>query len=559
MNLVVLPQLVKGMCEAVVVRWIKGPGEQISFGDPLWEVETEKAIVELESPFSGTVRMVHCQPGDVIPIGFQAAQIGAPQEPVLDLCKTSGSGSRDSSSGIASVVETTVENTSEGVESESVAERSESQEVIIPFPQIQREATQEESVCLQATGTLGSCSSAGILSPAPLSGVRSPHPYLRSTGNHTRYYRDDSPAESCEPYSDRNCAALLNAGSISDRFFASGNIAPGKSATDKYSSGNIAPGKSVSGNSAFTNVAGENPSSTPGASHSVSKPLAAVADLTRCASVVGPCEMPQPAFSDGLDSSPQNALSNAENSSSITDKWLQMDLETLPAVEKTIPLSPLRRTIAQRMTYSAQNIPTSVLFRKADVSELVKMRLKVNRFSKCKISLNDYVTRAIVVALTQTAGINVSFENNQITQYSDINLGFAVDATDGLLVPVIHKAQNMDIVELAQRSKNLIQLANDGKLTLRDYSHPTFSISNTGVFGVEYTVPIIVAPQAGIMGIGAVVDEPVLKDGTWESHKKLGLSYAFDHRVIDGALGAKFLQNTINLLENPLELIWKED
>ncbi len=387
MNLVVLPQLVKGMSEAVVVRWVKGPGEQISLGDPLWEVETEKAIVELESPFSGTVRMVHCQPGDVIPIGFQAAQIGAPQEPILDLHETSGSGFRESSSVVASAVETTVGTAvgtalgtavgtvGEGIDSGSGAERLE--DVIIPFPQIQREAQQEESVCLQATGTLGSCGSTGVLSPAPLSGIRSPHSYLRAAGTHTEYYRVDSPTDFCEPSSDRDSAASLNAGSISDRFFAPGNAAtknlspgnaaPGKSAsgniaqgktalgnaasgkpapgksssgkfaTDKFSQGNAASGQSVSGSAEFSNIAAENPTPILGSLYSAPESLASVADLTRCASAAAPTEIPQPLFSGELESAAQDAESNAENSASIAEKWLQMDFETSPAVEKTIP------------------------------------------------------------------------------------------------------------------------------------------------------------------------------------------------------------------------------
>ena len=281
-----------------------------------------------------------------------------------------------------------------------------------------------------------------------------------------------------------------------------------------------------------------------------SAPLASVSDLSGGASAAG---------NVSRNYYPTAETNKTREKSPISDKWSQIDLETLPKEIKRVPLSPLRRTISQRMTYSVQNIPASIIFRKADVTDLVKMRLKVNRFSKCKISLNDYVTKAIIMALTQTPGVNIAFIDNEIVEYSDVNLGFAVDATEGLLVPVLHKSQNMTIVEIAQKSKELIQKANDGKLTLRDFAHPTFSISNSGVFGVEFSVPIIVAPQSGIIGIGVVTDEAVLKDGVWESHKKLGLSYALDHRVIDGALGAKFLQNVIYLLENPLELIWREE
>ena len=154
--------------------------------------------------------------------------------------------------------------------------------------------------------------------------------------------------------------------------------------------------------------------------------------------------------------------------------------------------------------------------------------------------------------------INSSYDKDQIIQYSDVNIGIAVDAKGTLFVPVIHQAQKLDVVSISAQTKSLIEKADKGALSLEEMAHPTFTISNMGCFGVEFTFPIIVAPQSGILGVGAVIDEPVEKDGKWETHKKIGLSYAFDHRIIDGALGAKFVQKIVGLLENPLELIWKE-
>ena len=186
------------------------------------------------------------------------------------------------------------------------------------------------------------------------------------------------------------------------------------------------------------------------------------------------------------------------------------------------------------------------------------MRMKINRFSNVKASLNDYFTKATAMALALMPELNSSLDGDQIIQYADVNIGMAVDAKGALYVPVIHQAQNMDILEIAAYTKRLIEKAEQGKLTLEEMANPTFTISNMGALGVEYFTPIILPPQSGILGIGAVFDEPVEKDGKWESHKRVGLSYAFDHRIIDGALASKFLKKIIEFLEEPIQLIWKE-
>lgn len=229
-----------------------------------------------------------------------------------------------------------------------------------------------------------------------------------------------------------------------------------------------------------------------------------------------------------------------------------------PRIFNMVEMSSLRRTISRRMSLSAQTIPASVLYRKADVSELIKMRLKINRISSAKASLNDYFIKAVAMALADMPEINSSLDDDQIIQYADVNIGMAVDAKGSLYVPVIRQAQKMQILDIAAQTKLLIDKAEQGKLTLEEMANPTFTISNMGALGVEYFTPIILPPQSGILGIGAVMDEPVEKDGKWEARKKVGLSYAFDHRIIDGALASKFFKKVIEYLEEPLLLIWKE-
>lgn len=219
-------------------------------------------------------------------------------------------------------------------------------------------------------------------------------------------------------------------------------------------------------------------------------------------------------------------------------------------------LSGMRRTIAARMLRSHTEIPPVTLNSEADITELYTLRQQFNQLQGVKITFNDLVVKACATALREFPGINASFTEEGIVHHEQVNIGIAVGLDDGLIVPVLKNADELSLKALSAKAKALAEKARGGKLLPDEYSGGTFTISNLGMFGITSFTPIINLPEACILGVCAINDRLALAaDGTVQSRKYLGLSLTHDHRCVDGAGGAKFLQRLAWLLENPAELL----
>lgn len=225
-------------------------------------------------------------------------------------------------------------------------------------------------------------------------------------------------------------------------------------------------------------------------------------------------------------------------------------------VEQLIPMGGMRKTIAKRMLQSHTEIPPVTLHAEADVTKLAELRQQMNAGGTRKISFNDLVVKACAVALVEFPNINVSYSEQGLIQKSDINIGIAVALEDGLIVPVVKNANRYSMDELSIVSKDMAARAREGKLLPDEYNGGTFTVSNLGMFGITAFTPIINLPEACILGVCAISERlKIGQTGELEQHKIMGLSLTFDHRCVDGAGGAKFLQKISQLLENPIELL----
>ena len=224
--------------------------------------------------------------------------------------------------------------------------------------------------------------------------------------------------------------------------------------------------------------------------------------------------------------------------------------------DEVVKLAGMRKVVAERMTKSAQEIPTVTQNVKIDVTDLMAFRKKINNDLGVKYSLNDYVLKATAKALKENKHILVSIDGDKIIKRAHVNIGMAVALEDGLIVPVIKDADKMSLGEISAAARDLAERARTNKLGMDEYKGSTFSISNLGMFGVETFDPIINQPDSGILGVCAVQDELVMdEEGNISKRQFMRISFTFDHRLIDGATAAKFELAIRELLENPMKIL----
>jgi len=221
-----------------------------------------------------------------------------------------------------------------------------------------------------------------------------------------------------------------------------------------------------------------------------------------------------------------------------------------------IPLTGLRKTIAERMTYSKTHIPHACGMDYVDVTNLVALREKEKRQFEprgIKLTYLPFVVKACVIALKKYPSFNAHFnaEKNEVVARKAVNIGIAVDTPDGLIVPVVKNADRKSIIEIAQDIEALAILARGRKLKLDEVRGGTFTITNVGSVGAMFSTPIINPPEVAIMGIHRIKDMPMVVEGGIQARKVMGVSLCFDHRVVDGALATLFMNEIKLHLEDP--------
>ncbi len=231
-------------------------------------------------------------------------------------------------------------------------------------------------------------------------------------------------------------------------------------------------------------------------------------------------------------------------------------MSTLPALEgKQIPLSAMRRTIAKRLAESTGPIPHFYLTADIDVTNLLSIREQVNAIEGIKTSVNDYIVRAVALALHHHPNVNASWGDDAITQHGEVHIGVAVSTPEGLITPVVRNADRKSIREIGDEVRALAEKARNRKLLPNEYQGSTFTISNLGAWGIEEFTAIINPPNAAILAVGAAEARPVVVDRQIVVRDRMKVTMSCDHRVIDGAAGAEFLKTLRQYLEQPLRLI----
>ena len=222
-----------------------------------------------------------------------------------------------------------------------------------------------------------------------------------------------------------------------------------------------------------------------------------------------------------------------------------------------VPLTQMRKTIARRLAESIGPVPTFYLTAELDMERVVEMRTAMAEMGdEFKVSVNDIVMKAVATALSLHPEVNAHWLGDRIRQFNRVHLGMAVAVEDGLITPVVFDADRKRMSEISREARELAKRARERRLKPEEYMGATFSVSNLGMFGIEHFTAIINPPEAGILAIGAVERKPVDVNGDLVTRQRMRVTMSCDHRVIDGATGARFLQTLRRMLENPLMLVY---
>ena len=261
-----------------------------------------------------------------------------------------------------------------------------------------------------------------------------------------------------------------------------------------------------------------------------------------------------------------SAASGSTPASKAASKASRASMEASdPALELDPPfesrrLTSMRRTIARRLREAKQTIPHFYLRMRCSMDALLEARARLNesleeRPDGVKLSLNDFILKATALALREVPAANVSFADDAIRFYERVDLSVAVATEGGLVTPIVRDADRKGLARLAAETKELAALARAGKLRPEQFQGGTFTVSNLGMYGIETVYPIVNPPQAGILGVGAVETQPIVRGGEVVVGRMAAFTLAADHRVVDGAIGAQLMAALRSRLEDPAGML----
>lgn len=219
------------------------------------------------------------------------------------------------------------------------------------------------------------------------------------------------------------------------------------------------------------------------------------------------------------------------------------------------PLTSMRKTIARRLTESKQTVPHFYLTIDCELDDLLNLRSRLNAKAASKVSVNDFVVRAVALALKKVPAANGSYDDSGLIYYEHADVSVAVATPNGLITPIVKQAESKGLAQIAAETKDLAARARDGKLKPEEFQGGTFSVSNLGMFGIKEFAAVINPPQGCILAVGAGEQRAVVKNGALAVATVMSCTLSVDHRVVDGAVGAEFLQVFKGYIEDPLTML----
>lgn len=524
-----MPRLSDTMEEGVVAKWLKKVGDKINEGDILAEIQTDKATMEFESFYSGTLLHIGLQEGETAPVDSLLAIIGKEGEDISGLL-----GGKSSSAEKKSEEKTSIENKEISAETPKVAEIPSGVQVVT-MPRLSDTMTD---------GTVAN--------------------WLKKVGD--KVSEGDILAEietdkATMEFESFYSGTLLHIG------IEAGQSAPvdsllaviGKEGTDISSIlNNKGAVKASSAEKTLVENKKEEVKQEVKVSGNTSErvfasPLAKKiaqdkgVDLSQ---VQGSGENGRITKKD-VEGFKVEAKAEVKATSAVASSSFVLGQESVSEVKN----SQMRKTIAKRLSESKFTAPHYYLTIEIDMENAIASRNQINNLPDTKVSFNDMVVKASAMALKKHPQINTSWKNEATIYNNHIHIGVAVAVEDGLVVPVVKFTDSLSLTQIGSAVKDLAGKARNKKLTPAEMEGSTFTISNLGMFGIEEFTSIINQPNSAILSVGAIVEKPVVKNGQIVVGNTMKVTLACDHRTIDGATGAQFLQTLKSYIENPVTML----
>jgi pyruvate dehydrogenase E2 component (dihydrolipoamide acetyltransferase) len=436
---VIMPKLSPTMEEGQISRWLKKEGDKVSMGEPLAEIDTDKATMEMQALGNGVLRKILINEGQSAPLGQTIAVIGEPDEDIASLLSEQPT-------------------------------------------QLQLQEQKETDV------------------PPPAPNVAQPQPQARAAAAATTAPTAPRPVDNGrQPQAAASDSGRMIVSPLAARMAAEAGI-------DLRSLQGSGPGGRI-----------------------IKRDIEAV--------------ISQPQVAPEAPSYPRVVE---------TTRFQQ----AAAAAYRDEPASQIRQTIAKRLVTSLGPVPHFFLTAEIEMDRAAEMRKGINALDPdLKISINDIIIKVAAAALIQHPEVNASFQEKFVRYYQQADIGVAVAIEDGLITPVVRAADQKSLSQIAAEVRELAERARSKRLKPEEYTGATFSISNLGMFGIDEFTAVINPPEGAIMAVGAMTAKPVVRENEIVIRQIMRVTMSCDHRVIDGATGARFLQTFKKILENPLYLV----
>lgn len=534
-EVITMPRLSDTMTEGKVSKWHKKVGDAVKEGDILAEIETDKAVQDFESEINGTLLYIGVEESGQAPVDSVLAIIGKEGE---DISALIGGGAKSEEK--KSEEEHKTENQSTAVENneESVSTDIPEGVEVITMPRLSDTMTEGKVAKWQKN--VGDAVKEGDIL-AEIETDKAVQDF-ESEFNGTLLYQGVGEGEAAEV--DKILAIIGPAGTDVSGIVSGGGKKTAPKAEAKAET--ISEEKKESAPVAASST-GERVAISP-----LAKKIAQDKGID-FSGIIGSGENGRIVKKDIENYQPSAQPAAAASAPKAAPA--QPSVAFTPGEDSETPNSQMRNIIAKRLAESKFTAPHYYLTVEINMDKAIEARKEMNSVPDTKVSFNDMVIKAVAVALRKHPQVNSSWAGDKIIHHGNINVGVAVAVPDGLVVPVLKNTDYMNYNEISTAVKDMAGRAKTKALKANEMEGSTFSVSNLGMFGIETFTSIINQPNSAILSVGAIIEKPIVKNGQIVVGNTMKLSLACDHRVIDGATGAQFLQTLRTYLESPLTLL----